>query len=198
MIRRFLLWSFLIFTALLVGIILFESFAHNQLTIARIFQDRILPLVDAVQHRVDVEGAIQARELPEFRTFHPYRLFAGLFVPSVTRSAERFARTQTSLDLALIACALERHYLATRSYPKTLDALAPKYLSTVPHDIINGQPLKYHPIEGGRFVLYSVGWNQTDDQGVPGLAETRIPRPDGRKGDWVWRYTTSAGRSLSP
>ena len=35
----------------------------------------------------------------------------------------------------------------------------------------------------GRFVLYSVGWNEKDDGGVPG--KTRF---DESEGDWVWEY----------
>ena len=52
------------------------------------------------------------------------------------------------------------------------------YGEKLPHDIIGGQPLKYHRTADARFVLYSVGWNEKDDGGVPGKA--------GAEGDWVW------------
>ena len=78
---------------------------------------------------------------------------------------------------ALIACALERYRLAHGQYPEALDALIPQFIEKVPHDLIGGQPLKYRNT-GERFLLYSIGWNERDDGGVPGKT---IP-----EGDWVW------------
>ena len=80
---------------------------------------------------------------------------------------------QSSIHLALVACALERHRLAHGTYPETLDALVPRFIGRLPHDIIGGQPLKYRPGPGDRFTLYSVGWDEKDDGGKPG-------------DDWVW------------
>jgi hypothetical protein len=37
-------------------------------------------------------------------------------------------------------------------------------------------------------VLYSVGWNETDDGGVVALTKGKPPAPDISQGDWVWRY----------
>jgi len=65
-----------------------------------------------------------------------------------------------------VACALERYRLANGEYPETLDALQPRFIETLPHDVIGGQPLKYHPTDNGQFALYSVGWNGTDDGGA--------------------------------
>ena len=44
------------------------------------------------------------------------------------------------------------------------------FIDKLPHDIINGDPLKYHRTDDGQFVLYSVGWNETDDGGIVGVA----------------------------
>jgi len=100
-----------------------------------------------------------------------------------------FARAQAGLDLGVIACALERHRLASGRYPDTLETLAPKFLSTILPDVITGQPLKYRLTENGRFLLYSVGWNQSDDGGAAGLTARR-QMFDPNKGDWVWCYQT--------
>jgi hypothetical protein len=108
-------------------------------------------------------------------------------MPAVSRSAERFGRAQAGFDLALVACALERHRLLTGQYPDTLDALTSPFLAKIPPDLITGQPLKYHRTEDGQFLLYSVGWNVTDDGGTVGLTPRRQTF-DPRKGDWVWRY----------
>ena len=63
-------------------------------------------------------------------------------------------------------------------------------MAAVPHDIITGWPLHYSRDAGGRFTLYSVGWNQTDEGGTVVLDKTgESVDPDA--GDWVWRYPAS-------
>ena len=171
-------------------------FRQNQFTIAWRYQERLLPLVDAEEHRVDVRGVNRAGAVRESTRFHPYALFANLLVPPLSRVAERFARAQAGVDLALVACALERHRLAHGRYPDTLEALVPKFLPAIPPDVITGEPLKYRLTEEGHFLLYSVGWNQVDEGGTPGLTP-RAKNFDPGKGDWVWRCSavvTPAGR----
>jgi len=103
------------------------------------------------------------------------------------RLVTKSAYAQTWVDLARVACALERYRLANGQFPETLDTLAPKFIAQVPDDIINGQPLKYRRTADGRFVLYSVGENETDDGGK--VVMTKSGNPDWKHGDWVWRYT---------
>jgi hypothetical protein len=88
--------------------------------------------------------------------------------------------------LARVACALERYRLAHGQYPETLDVLAPQYIGKLPHDIINGQPLHYRRTDDGQFVLYSVGWNETDDDGTVVFLKSGSA-VDRDKGDWVWK-----------
>jgi hypothetical protein len=88
------------------------------------------------------------------------------------------ARVQTQVHEALIACALERYRLAHDAYPETLDALVPQFLAQIPPDLIGGRPLHYRRADGGKFLLYSVGWNETDDGGKPGSDD-----------DWLWDDT---------
>ncbi len=95
----------------------------------------------------------------------------------------RAAASQTAANQAAIACALERYRLANRQFPETLDELTPKFMSQVPNDVITGKPYKYHLTKDGQFVLYSVGWNETDDGGVNGKKMF-----DEKEGDWVWEY----------
>ena len=107
-------------------------------------------------------------------------------MPALGSWARKCAYAQSSVDLARVAIALERYRLAHGEFPESLDALAPKFMEKIPHDIINGQPLHYRRTSDGQFVLYSVGWNETDDDGVVGF------KTDGSvdisQGDWVWRY----------
>jgi len=109
------------------------------------------------------------------------------FVPPLDRKAMNAARIQAGVDMARIACALERYRLAHGAYPENLDDLSPQFIEPIPHDIIDGQPLHYRRLEDGEFHLYSVGWDGQDDAGTP--EDTRqmfhSPQPTG---DWVWQY----------
>jgi hypothetical protein len=93
-------------------------------------------------------------------------------------------RTQTLVNEAQIACALERYRLGHGEYPNALDTLAPQFIENLPRDIINGEPLIYRRIEKGSFLLYSVGWNETDDGGKIVLAKGDLQNVT--LGDWVW------------
>jgi hypothetical protein len=95
----------------------------------------------------------------------------------------RVAAAQTCANQIALACALERYRLANGRYPETLNALTPRFIARAPNDVITGQPYKYRLAANGQFVLYSVGWNEKDDGGVPG--KTLF---DQTQGDWVWEY----------
>jgi len=116
----------------------------------------------------------------------PFNVIERLLLPALGNTAKKFASGQSSVDLARVAIALERCRLAHGEYPESLDSLAPQFIAKLPHDLINGQPLTYRCTDDGQFVLYSVGWNETDDGGVVGLRESGTV--DINKGDWVWRY----------
>ena len=90
------------------------------------------------------------------------------------------------MNEAQVACGLERYHLAHGEYPESLDALAPQFIEKLPHDIIGGQPLHYRRMDNGKFLLCSVGWNETDDSGQVVLKEDGSV--DREKGDWVWQY----------
>src|SRR5262249_704245 len=102
----------------------------------------------------------------------------------------KLANAQATVDFAIVACALERYRLATGSFPDSLAALSPRYLRSLPHDLIDGRPLHYERLEAAGFVLYSLGWNETDEQGAPAfLASGRSTEI--KEGDWVWCYPPS-------
>jgi len=114
----------------------------------------------------------------------PYTDFAMIFTLNFAPAIHTFTFDQSMVNEAQIACALERYHIAHGEYPVSLDALVPESITKLPHDLIGGQPLHYHPTTDGRFILYSIGWNQTDDDGVPGTLD------DVDEGDWVWQYPT--------
>ena len=119
--------------------------------------------------------------------YSPFRIIASIFIPSFIRAMQTCAFDQTMANEAQIVCALERYRLAHGEYPETLDALAPQFIEKLPHDIIGGGPLHYRRASDGRFLLYSIGWNETDNSGEPS-PPVKVGPIDYTQGDWVWQY----------
>jgi tetratricopeptide (TPR) repeat protein len=163
-------------------------FYQNQLRSARAMVELYLPVADVSQGIISPTATRRAYAALEADTKHPnpYNIIERMFVPGLGGAVRRFAYGQSSLDLARVVIALERYRLAHGEYPESLDALAPQFIAKLPHDIINGQPLHYRRTNDGQFVLYSVGWNETDDGGVVALRTGGSI--DFEKGDWVWQY----------
>jgi hypothetical protein len=118
-----------------------------------------------------------------WRVIIQHEMVAAVMLPSLPRLPVTAARAQTATDQAAIACALERYRLANGQFPENLQALVPRFAAHLPNDVIGGESFKYRRADDGRFVLYSIGWNEKDDGGVPG--ETQF---DQTQGDWVWEY----------
>lgn len=139
---------------------------------------------------VDAAGA-QLKEL-QGHTGLPlilsHRLFATIALSYWDNLMRKTAATQTVVDECALACALERYHLANGKYPdplNPLDALVPKFIAAIPHDVITGEPLKYRLTGEGQFILYSVGWNETDDGGKVVMTDDG-KSIDANQGDWVW------------
>jgi len=137
-----------------------------------------------------ISPSASKEELRRLQTFlnsnSPFKIATRTAVPNFFKATETAARQQTLANEALIACALERYHLAQGEYPELLTALTPQFIDRIPHDIINDGQLKYHRTNDA-FVLYSVGWNETDDGGTKTL--TKDGRPDFENGDWVWDFS---------
>jgi hypothetical protein len=163
-------------------------FYQNELAFAQMYEQFVLPLVDLTNRTVSVAAyrTTEADFKEQAKHWSLYKVEARMVFPAVGASVKKFALIQSQVNLARVACALERFRLAHGNYPETLDALAPQFIEKLPHDIINGQPLHYRRTDDGQFVLYSVGWNETDDGGQ--VALTKSGRVDSDHGDWVWQY----------
>jgi hypothetical protein len=120
----------------------------------------------------------------KLRHFSLWSLWARIAIPNATKAIQNTAYSQTLANEAQIACALERYRLIDGDYPASLDVLVPQFIEQPPHDLIGGHPLHYRRTDNGKFVLYSVGWNERDDGGQPGL--DRQGHEDHQFGDWVW------------
>jgi hypothetical protein len=67
----------------------------------------------------------------------------------------------------------------------------PQFIATIPHDLIGGQPLHYRRTDDGKFLLYSIGWNEKDDGGQQKSHRGYPYTDDYSKGDWVWPVMAS-------
>jgi hypothetical protein len=163
-------------------------FYENDVAVSRMARQSLR--TDAEVDRRILSAEVAKRSGEAFANNYQHRApwnFAASFCPIFAREAQKFAFIQSSLDLARVACALERHRLAEGEYPATLDVLAPRFIEKLPRDIINGLPLHYRRTDGGRFLLYSVGWNGTDDGGIIVREKNRVHAAlDKDNGDWVW------------
>ena len=160
---------------------------QNQLHIARLFHEQLLPALDPVAGTIDLDR-LEDRTLAAWlggRT--PYNVFAVALGPAVSAAARSAARAQATVNLARVAIALERNRLEHGSLPERLEELAPRFLDPVPPDPVTGQPLRYRRDEGDRFTLYSLGMNRQDDGGaVPVTRKNTVPTRS-PLGDWVWQ-----------
>ena len=165
-------------------------FYQTELITARMNREILQPLVDVTNRLVSPDALRRADDLFEEKKKHysPYNVLAVVSLPTIDKSVKKFAVIQTGTDLARVACALERYRIANGKYPDSLNVLEPQFIEKMPHDIINGQPLHYRLREDGNFVLYSVGWNEADDDGKVVLAKGGTVDRD--NGDWVWQYPT--------
>lgn len=166
-------------------------FDHSKVVSARFLTEAIRG-VDPVARRFDprVPDDIERRIVELKRNFwvHPYSILAGLLIPTVSKTAERSAFAQSTVDLARVAIALERHRLKHGAYPATLEAIDAAFVPAggIPRDVISGGPLHYAPTADGRFQLYAVGWNGKDDGGSVVWKDKAQTQVDFTQGDWVW------------
>lgn len=167
-------------------------FDQNKLSLGQMHVEYIRPMID--EQKQLARPAISKKATAAFESFRPtpYNLFAGMLLPALDKAALKSATAQTYLNLARVAVALERHRLTHGTYPETLAALEPHFIAKLPHDVINGQPLHYRHTDDGSFILYSVGWNTTDDGGTVVRRRDKSGKEsetvDPKQGDWVWRY----------
>ena len=160
---------------------------QSKIALSQAQQHWVLPMVDDPQQTVSPQAARES--VGAVKSLRPgaVNLFARLLLPELGNYAEKVAYGQTAVNLARVAIALELCRSAHGEFPESLDALAPQFMEKIPHDVIGGQPLHYRRTDDGQFVLYSVGWNETDEGGAVGLT-TDEKNVDNKKGDWVWRY----------
>lgn len=159
---------------------------QNMVTVAVVEQSSTLTLYNSeTQLVVPSKAATNADLEKAFARSTPYNVLARLAVPNFTRAMSTAVHNQTTVNQALVACGLERYRRAHGDYPDALDALLPQFVEKLPRDLIGGQPLHYQRTADGKFVLYSIGWNETDDGGKTVFRKDGSIENDGP--DWVWQ-----------
>jgi hypothetical protein len=87
-----------------------------------------------------------------------------LMTPAMGAAFDSTARELARRDLVLTAVAAERHRLKSGALPPRLADLVPEFLTAVPTDPFNGQPLLML-VGQGELVIYSVGYDGKNDGG---------------------------------
>ena len=142
--------------------------------------------VDQATNRKErlVETSMRTVMRAENERYSPFTILAKLLVPAIGKAESRAARSQTTVHLAITACALERYRLAHGSYPEKLDALTPAFLPKPVLDPMTAQPFHYRRTDDGWFRLYSIGEDGKDDGGVLRTKPKEAIR------DWPWPVPT--------
>jgi hypothetical protein len=165
--------------------------SQSEVTISRMMQDYYLSCANATNRVFPAEliEKNESRMTAELTNGFPlYKYMARMLLPAHSKIVVKYAHGQASVDEALIACALERYRIANGRYPESLEQISALLPGGAPHDVVNGEPLKYRLREDGNFTLYSVGWNLKDDGGTVALTGGSTPTQDRDNGDWVWEY----------
>lgn len=132
----------------------------------------------AVSGRRPEEEPVKELERRAEGTRHPRFSMAMAMTPNFIRAGTTVYKHQTWINQARLAIAIERFRLQHGRLPDALSALLPAHLDVLPSDIINGESLRYRKLTDEDFLLWSVGWNEVDEDGKVGEA------PDAS--DWVW------------
>ncbi|MBL8793202.1 MAG: hypothetical protein JNM56_04800 [Planctomycetia bacterium] len=107
-------------------------------------------------------------QLPQEKNLAAVLLMTGL--PQVPFMGQR---AQARLRTTIAALAVERYRLDRGNWPDSLEVLCPCYLSSVPVDPFDFEPLRYRRVRDG-VVIYSCGRDGADNGGViprQGLAD---------------------------
>ena len=154
-----------------------QNMAHAAVLEQKMIDSIDRPLGVIRPHLVEAAGEQIAADL-RLHGGSVYWFLARNMISPRSASLKTTAQAQTAVNQALVVCALERCRLASGDYPAALRDLDPQFIPLLPSDPVNGEPFHYRLEGPGRFILYSVGWDEKDENGTPADAEG--------KGDWVW------------
>jgi hypothetical protein len=102
----------------------------------------------------------KADETVERKNYYLSKMLLAALSNAITKEASSLAYLRTSI----VAIAVERFRVAHGQLPENLNEVVPQFLSAVPTDPFDGQPLRYHRLAKG-YVIYSIGSDGHDDGG---------------------------------
>ncbi|WP_166830951.1 hypothetical protein [Thalassoroseus pseudoceratinae] len=92
-------------------------------------------------------------------------ILESLLIPAVLQAHKAEERQTMKAEVTQIGFAIAAYQREHGEYPQSLADLKPKFFAEVPQDLFSGKPLIYQRTPDG-FLLYSIGENETDDNGV--------------------------------
>lgn len=165
---------------------------RNKAIASRMMEIHFKALFDPASRRFFPErfDAVADRVEAEFTHAIDHHLSRGFFSNII--ALRRPVATQTSVDLAVLAVAVERFRLHHGRLPSDLNELVPAYLDEVRWEITSEREYGYR-VQEDNVVLYSTWLDQTDDRGnaVARSANTHragSPALMRTRGDLVWSY----------
>lgn len=138
------------------------------------------------------------KDFPSARSFYDGQRFllSDAFTPNLELTVRRVFEYEAQRDMTIAAIGIKRYQLRTGKLPSDLTALVPEYLPQLPHDWMDGKPLRYHGNSDGTFTLYSVGVDGRDDGGDPTPIQGR-PYSIWNERDAIWPAPASAEEILA-
>jgi hypothetical protein len=132
-----------------------------------------------------------AKQVERLRTFDKKppenvpQLLTALSGPNddFKKLAGNFHYRLTFLRCGVTAVAVERYRQANSRWPERLDDLVPAYLSKMPIDLFDGQPLRFRRLKDG-VIIYTVGEEHQDDGGQ--RVRIKASAPDRDVGFQLW------------
>lgn len=125
-------------------------------------------------------------------------LISACCLPISTGAFRSIVHNETLRRLTLTAIALKRFQLRHGHFPSALNELVPEFISAVPIDPMNIQPLRYRLNADGTFVLYSVGEDGKDDGGDPTPTNSKSPPDLWNARDAVWPVAEESSNIQAP
>jgi len=158
---------------------------QNMIALSKTYQN-LVDGIDENKHLILVGDCKYSFIKLEQSKITPYNVFVKMFLPSLDSVYRKTGRMQTYVDSCRVSCAIERYWMNNKQLPNELKDLVPKFITKVPTDVIDGKEIRYSQTTNG-YVLYSIGWNETDDCGTVGYYKNNSNNSvESSKGDWVF------------
>lgn len=157
-------------------------FRDNQLQQNR-YVDEVLASVSASDEEYDLDRPTPSSPHQIRGRFEEFYSYTTRNLGSYDSMRRLHIQAKSQVDLARIACALERFRQERGAFPAALEELTPEFLGKLPIDAYSKKPYRYERTAEGSFRLYSVGEDRIDNGGVIDRQRTESNQVDD-----IWFY----------